>query len=236
MRQIEVLGIPITDYTAKEAVRRSTGFLANSALEIIYLVSMNSFMEAENSPEHKEYLANIDLMVCDDVELLPYFEADTKERREEIETSVFTREFVKRLVRANKKILVVADAKNIATVVERLKSVNERANIIKIIEYSEEMQVEDLINDINAEEPDAVFSKLPPKAVYEFACANKNSINAEVWFALNYDKATRPKKTGRLLAWVEKHLSKKAFSDKVTEYKNVENEQAVEEENSEKNE
>lgn len=229
MRQVEVLGIPITDYTAKEAVRRSTDFMANSALEIVYLLSMRSFMEAEDNPEYKDYLASIDLLVCDDVELLPYLCADTKERREEIESSVFAREFIKRLVRSNKKILIVSEAKNIEQTKERLLSVNERANIIGVIEYSEETPLEELINDINVCEPDVVISKLKPREVYKLACANRASINAQVWFSLNYDKTTRPKKTGKLIAWIEKHISKKAFDEKVVEYQSNESEEEIKE-------
>ena len=107
MRQMQVLGVELQDYTVREAMRKTDSFLKDTKVSTIAYITARGLMAAEESQELKTFLSNIDLTVAADTDILRAAGIENRNRTKEIENDEFMEEFLKKLVRGKRKVYLL---------------------------------------------------------------------------------------------------------------------------------
>lgn len=223
---MQVLGVELQDYTVREAMRKTDYFLRDSKVSTIAYVTTRGLMAAEESPELKTFLSNIDLTVAADSDILHAAGVENRNRIKEIENDEFMKEFLKKLVRGKRKVyLLTGTGEQLQELESCLKSYQQGLRIVGRFSLDVLEREEDwLINEMNGQMPDVVISNISSPQRESFFENNHMKMNARIWLMLK-DKVVHT--TGRkdVLWRVGDLLSKKLFRRKVVQYQNQEQEE-----------
>ena len=69
-KKIEILGLPIDNYSVREAILLAEGYLNSTSMNIIETVSMKTLADAESSEAVKEVISLADLTIIGEKEIL----------------------------------------------------------------------------------------------------------------------------------------------------------------------
>ena len=109
MRKTEVLGIPLTDYTIRESMKKVDSFFKDGKVSTIAVITMKGLLVAHEDEFIKEWMTKIDLAVPADVEILRAGDIAFHNRIRDVENNVFVTEFFKRLARQKKTVYLLSD-------------------------------------------------------------------------------------------------------------------------------
>ena len=65
--KINVLGVNIDSFTAKEAMKETIAFLESEPVSVIDVVSVDALMQMNDLPELKEKMNEFDMIVLDEI-------------------------------------------------------------------------------------------------------------------------------------------------------------------------
>lgn len=219
MKVIDILGMHITDYPLKEAIKLSLKFVSSGAMNTIFYVSSQVLLDAGDNPGQRERLQSMDLILYGEPTVLDVLGEKSRERKNEIKQDEFLREFVKKIARGKQKVYLVSDSESKADKLEEyLKELHSSVQIIGRYIWEKEQSAADLVNELNDVSPDVIISQLPNEVQQEIICENRRMINANVWIALLYERAVNKKKKvtfGSKLDWM---FYKRLFKRKVDKY------------------
>lgn len=220
IKKIDILGMQLDDYTVREAIHRVEAFPDDNFLKSIENISMQMLMETEHDPVLKEVISSLDLAVIGEKEILEVAGAKTMQRMKETEGNDFFFEFMKRIERNRKRIFLLGETEEKT---EKIKQqlLEEYPKLLLEGEYALENCVgnlEAVINDLNAANPDIVLSVLPAPKQEHFFWEHKDKISAKIWYGLGENgtgkKSGMKKKfksllhRGRLKSSIEKYEKK----------------------------
>ncbi len=229
MKEIDVLGMHITDYPVKEAIKHALKFIGNGAMNTIFYVSSPVLLEAGENPQQKEWLESMDMLLYGEPTVLDVLGENTRERKNEIKQDAFLHEYIKKIARGKRRVFLILDSQEKADSLEAyLHSLHESVNIIgKYIWNEEESQADDLVNELNDVSPDIIISKLPNLVQQKLICENRKMINASVWIALLYERVIKKHKV-TFGAKLDRLFYMRLFKRKVDRYEieKAESEQA----------
>ena len=94
MKVIDVLGMHITDYPLKEAIKLSLKFVSSGAMNTIFYVSSQVLLDAGDNPGQRERLQSMDLILYGEPTVLDVLGEKSRERKNEIKQDEFLREFI----------------------------------------------------------------------------------------------------------------------------------------------
>ena len=219
MRHMQVLGVDLQDYTVREAMRKVDYFLRDSKVSTISYITTRGLMAAEESPELKIFLSNIDLTVAADADILHAAGIENRNRMKEIENDEFMEEFLKKLVRGKRKVYLLTGTKEQLEALEVcLKSYQENLRVVGKFSLDELEKDEDwLINEMNGYMPDVVISNISSPQRESFFENNHMKMNARIWLMLK-DKVVHATHRKDILWRVGDSLAKKWFRRKVEQY------------------
>ncbi len=220
MKVIDVLGMQITDYPLKEAIKLSLKYISSGAMNTIYYVSSQVLLDAGDHPQQKEWLESMDLILYGEPTVLDVLGEKTRERKNEIKQDMFLHEFIKKIARGKQSVYLIMDSEDKANGLEKyLQELHSSVNVIgKYIWDEETSKAEELVNELNDVSPDVIISKLPNAVQLKLICENRRMINASVWVALLYERIINKKKKvtfGSKLDWM---FYKRLFKRKVNKY------------------
>lgn len=218
MKVIDVLGMHITDYPLKEAVKQSLKYIGNGAMNTIFYVSSQVLLEAGENPQQKEWLESMDMILCGEPTVLEVLGEKSRERKNEIKQDAFLHEFIKKIARGKQKVYLVTDKQEKANQLESyLLELHGSVSIIGKYIWQEEDGAEELVNELNDVLPDVIISQLPHAVQEKLICENRRMINASVWVALLYERAVKKRRVtfGPALDWL---FYKRLFQRKVDHY------------------
>lgn len=227
MKVIDVLGMHITDYPLKDAIKLSLKFMGNGAMNTIFYVSSQVLLDAGENPQQREWLESMDLILYGEPTVLDVLGENTRERKNEIKQDAFLHEFIKKIARGKQRVYLILDSKEKADALDSyLHELHGSVDIIgKYIWDVENSSAEDLVNELNDISPDVIISKLPNAEQQKLICENRRMINASVWVALLYERVAKKQNVtfGSKLDWM---FYKRLFKRKVDKYETekVENE------------
>lgn len=208
IKQIQLLGMTIPNYSLREELQLAQDALRNEKLSLLLTVSMQSLLKVCNSESQqtKECVEQADLVVVEDPEILSVAGINSSQRIREAEDHLFFNELLKRLQRGQQQVYLVA-AKNSA--LEKIKEILlDRYEKLKIVgEYSIEEYPDDLdrmINEINSAAPDVIISVMPTPQQEEFLVANRSKLLAKLWYGLGENYGLLMEKKG--FGWRMKRL------------------------------
>ena len=219
MRHMQVLGVDLQDYTVREAMRKVDYFLRDSKVSTISYITTRGLMAAEESPDLKTFLSNIDLTVAADTDILHAAGIENRNRIKEIENDEFMEEFLKKLVRGKRKVYLLTGTKEQLEELEVcLKSYQENLQIVGRFSLDTLEKDEDwLINEMNGNMPDVVISNISSPQRESFFENNHMKMNARIWLMLK-DKVVHTTHRKDILWRVGDLLAKKLFRRKVEQY------------------
>ena len=186
MRHMQVLGVELQDYTVREAMRKTDYFLRDNKVSTIAYITIRGLMAAEESPELRSFLSNIDLTVAADSDILRAAGVENRNRIKEIENDEFMEEFLKKLVRGKRKVYLLTGTKEqLQELEECLKSYQEKLRIVGRFSLDELEKEEDyLINEMNGLMPEVVISNISSPQREQFFENNHMKMNARIWLML----------------------------------------------------
>jgi N-acetylglucosaminyldiphosphoundecaprenol N-acetyl-beta-D-mannosaminyltransferase len=158
------------------------------------------------SEQVKGCVEQADLVLVEDPEILSVAGITASQRIHEAEEHLFFTEMMKRLVRGQQQVYLLA-SQNAA--LEKIKEMlGERYEKLRIVgQYSIEDYPEDLdrmINEINSAAPDVVLSVMSVPEQEEFLAENRSKILAKLWYGVGENFLLPTQKKG--LGWRMRHL------------------------------
>lgn len=191
IKEIEILGIRLDNYTVHEAMLQVETYLDNTVMNTIEAVTMEMLVRAGEDEMLKEGIESLDLAIIDEKEILRAAGVDSPQRIKETMERQFFTEFMKRIVRNGNTVYLFGETRQQLNVLQGfLEGHYERMQIIG--SYAMEECVGDydgVVNEINIVSPDIVFSILPTPEQEYFLMENKSKMNAKIWYGLGADYA-----------------------------------------------
>ena len=196
MKVIDVLGMHITDYPIKEAIKHALKYIGNGAMNTIFYVSSPVLLEAGENQQQREWLESMDMLLYGEPTVLDVLGENTRERKNEIKQDAFLHEYIKKIARGKQRVYLILDSQEKADQLnEYLHDLHESVNVIGTYIWDEEnSKAEDLVNELNDVSPDVIISKLPNLVQQKLICENRRMINASVWIALLHERVIKKKK------------------------------------------
>lgn len=211
MRKFSILGISLTDYSAREALHKTERYLHSGALNTAAYISSELISRVSGDEERKKTLEQLDLTVCMEPSILEAADIAANGRIREIEERIYLKEVLRRLVRTHSRVcLLTSTAEVMETLSESLQEYQDNLNLAgkKVFEDYEE-NVERLMNDLNDLAPDVVISGLPWDMTLDLIKEARRYLNAELWLALPEKKMSGMQKISFLHRIQEKWFQKK---------------------------
>ena len=175
-------------YYAKDAMKEVVDGLNCDTLKTIEIVDYNMVDNNHDNVEWVNTINDMDVIVPGDIKLLNMAGVEDRLMIREVEKSSFMKMFLRYMDKYEKDIFIIAlnqDELDLAKA--------------RVVEYVDENKVEgmsvdeltgrsedEIINEINALEPDCILSVLPSAKQEEFIRSNKAYINAGIWLGCGY--------------------------------------------------
>lgn len=208
IKQIQLLGMTIPNYSLREELQLAQDALKDERLRLLLTVSMQSLIKVGNgqSQQIRECVEQADLVVVEDPEILSVAGITSSQRIREAQDHLFFTELMKRLQRGQQQVYLVA-SKNAA--LEKMQEIlSDRYEKLHIVgQYSIEDYPDDLdrmINEINGAAPDVIISVMPTPQQEEFLVANRSKLLAKLWYGLGENYGLLMEKKG--FGWRMKRL------------------------------
>ncbi len=221
LKKLDILGLELDNYTVREAMLNVENYLNNDVMNTIETISMRMIEQAGGDDVMHNCLQELDLAVIGEKEILTAAGVTSMQRMKETGENEFFHEFMKRLIR-NKKTAYLLGEKQAD--VERLGAfLHDEYEKVRIVgQYAMEDCAGDLdavVNAINVETPDVVFSVLPSPYQEHFLEDNRGKLSARVWYGLGEHYAADEKKHS-LLRWLRRIIRRKKLTNRLNEYNN----------------
>lgn len=223
MQKIDILGMNLTDYSVREAVGITDRFLGSGSLNTILFISAKILVGVGVSEEQQAWMADADLVVWSDAEIVKQAGIRAKDRIHEVEDQSYIREVLKRLGRGKKSLYLLAESEaGLEELEADLKAVREDLNIIgkSVADGMVQEEWDAMANRMNEAAPVAVISRMAFEHQMRMMEGMKRILNAEVWLALDQ----RALSGGNREPFIKKLLSKwyhLLFQKQLSEYQDA---------------
>lgn len=156
--RVQVLGVEVDKLGVNRAVNIARTYLKNVNLNIIYFVSKNSAVYAQNHEEFAQFVSQADMVMPADKDMQEVVFTTSFDRRVKSLTSQFLVRFFSGLNHDKKSVYVLGTANQVETYETYIKGTYPEVIYHSgVVTFEEEMDIELLINNINAEAPDVLF-------------------------------------------------------------------------------
>lgn len=217
MKRYSILGISLTDYTAREALKQIDRFLQGGIMNTVACLTVGRLTEAAEDPEVRAMVESMDLTLCVESDILEAAGIAVPDRIREISEQVVLQECLYRVAGEDGSIFVLGDTAEKAQELEnRLLGLHPDIRVSGcegIDAY--EGRVEQLMNELNDAAPQIIFSNIVWPGDLELMLWCRKFLNAMVWFAMPEKEPVQAEKGSFL-----KNISRMIFKKKVTEYNN----------------
>lgn len=222
MKDMNVLGIELKDYSVKEAMKLVSQFLKDAKVDTVCFLSTDILLNAGDNPELKMWLQSMDLTVPVSSEILYAANLASRQRLKEVENSSFYTEFMKKISAEKRTAFILTEKEE--TVKNSKDYLEKNAPGVQVVgAYAFETLTGDsdvIINEINSTFPDIVFSRLPFPKQEQFVYENKSKINAKLWVALKENFIAKEGKTSLKIKNLSTLIEKTIFRRLVSKYEN----------------
>lgn len=219
MKKLNVLGISLSDYTLREAMKLTVKYLNSGALNTVFYLSTQILVEALDHEEQREWIEKMDLNIIGEPDILRASNNNTWSRIHEIENNDYLRELLHKLSRSKKTVYLLADSEEGLKILEESLRIQEE-NLVVVGGYSLPPQTESLdslINEINDIAPSVIISCLTYPLQGRIMQEEKRRINAELWVGLLKDWNKKIKKPPFFLR-ISNTMYRRIFRRRVKSY------------------
>lgn len=218
MREINVLGIRLKDYSLKEELKLMDVYLKNGAMNTVIYLNTRLMVEAGADEELKKWIEEADLTVCGDEEVIRQMGIASYGRLYDAENMMFLSESLRGLNAKKASLFIIADnEQNLAELKKDIDMLCPEISISGEGIFGNDGNVNaQTINKINDLVPSMIILKMP--FIFQKKLMNEGSlINSEVVIGIPEDM-----NISRREGFYEKiirRVYRKVFIRKITEYK-----------------
>ena len=222
MREINILGLNLRDYTLREKLRMLNSSLGRRAMATIGFVSARALMQAEKDGVRKAWLESMDIGEYCDADILRAAGITARGRLKEAENNSFLREFLGRLIREERAVYLLAGSQDMLESMEAYDEIRQMCVTGRNILPAENGSNADvIINDINDKAPCAVLTYADCLVQADFVSVNRRRMNADIWVDMP-EKGTVSIAPDKKFPALIKNMQRKLFQRKVHQYENQE--------------
>ena len=160
--KISVLDVDIDTCTAKEALKKTIGFMESMPVNIVEMVTVDGLMQMDEMPELKGEIRKFDLVMAGDRTILEAAEVTEKKYLQETEGQLFLKLFLRYLHKNHKRVyLLVESEEEGQAFFDYLQKYYEGIQVAGLAKVSAQNRADDmLVNAINGGEVDCVIAAL----------------------------------------------------------------------------
>ncbi len=221
LKKLDILGLELDNYTVREAMLNVEIYLNHNEMNTIETISMSMLEQAGRDEVVHNCLQELDLAVIGEKEILTAAGVNSMQRMKETGENEFFHEFMKRIIRNKKTVYLLGEKKaDVEHLYAFLQDEYEKAKIVG--QYAMEDCLGDLdavVNAINVETPDVVFSILPSPYQEHFLVDNRGKLSAKIWYGLGEHYAA-DEKWRSLFRWLRRLIHRKKLTNRLNEYNN----------------
>ncbi|MCI5648642.1 MAG: WecB/TagA/CpsF family glycosyltransferase [Fusicatenibacter sp.] len=219
--EVEILGVAVKNKRVDAAMSQVEEYLKNDKLNTIGIVTMQMLMQASQDDRWKKYIADFDMTVICETEVLDAAGFDPEEPiYEEVESNEFIARLFWYLIQKACRIYVLGDTEGEAKALEKYLVETYPGILIAgsaVVNSLEEASYDSLINEINSKTVDVIVSGLAGTRQDQFVLENSSKINAKIWFSLGEHPSVQ-NDAGIKTSWWGNLLKKNTFRRMVTKY------------------
>ena len=196
MKKINLLGMKLQDRYARESLMLTDRFLKKRAVHIMLYLTTAVLLEAAENEEEKAWIEAADAILWGDTEILKAAEITAKGRYYEVAEKGFLMDFLRRMAKTHKSILVISDTDEQAQSLK--KELIQMQNGITIVGTMTIQDTEDdrenIINAINMMAPAVIIVRMPFVLQRKWLMLSRQYMNAGIWLGMPEDFSCTHKK------------------------------------------
>lgn len=212
--KIKVLDVPISNYTAKEAMQKVMKYMHTEQLSIIELVTLDTLVQLFDKEEQKQYFEEFEITAAADKALLEAAGITDSRYLKEVQNLLFVKMAMRFLHKNRYKVFLLAEDEE---TLKRLKDyvAGEYGGIViaETATMEEHGKSDDMIvNRVNGAEADCIIATLPSPLQEEFVLRNRLLLNARIWFGFGmevWESQAHISKKQWLKSFFTQHIVKK---------------------------
>ncbi len=226
MRQLDILGIRLRDYSLREGLKKACSFMDNGALSAICYLSDQTLVKAAEEPRQQEWIEQMDMTVFGTTDILKAAGIESRGRIRDVEENTFFREFIRRSVREQRTFFLVAGTPQMLEKLEAyVRRAYEKEPVVIAGSYllsQEESGADSLVNEVNDVAPDIVISCLPFAQQAGYMNEYRKMMNARIWLGMLEEQLVEG--DGRqFFRSVRQNYLKRMFRYKISKYEQEKN-------------
>lgn len=181
--KIQVLGIEIDNYSAKDAVKLMMTYMGTEPVNVIEMVTMNTLGKFQQDEEAGTLFHSFDLALAGDKGILQAAGVIEERRLKEVEELLFIKMAMRYLHKNNARVLLLAEnAADLEKLEGYMKEDYANIQVVETATLEEQAASDDkLLNLVNGAEAECILSTLSSPTEEQFVYRNKSLINARVW-------------------------------------------------------
>lgn len=212
--KISIMDIDIDNCSAKEAMKKTVGYMGTEPVNIVEMATVAGLMQMEDMHKLKEDMCGFDLILAGDKTILEAADITDRKCLQEIEGRVFLKMFMRYLHKNHKRIyLLVESEEEGQKFFDYLQHYYYGLQVIGLAKVSAQDQADDmLVNDINGGEVDCILAALKSPLQEEFIVRNRSLLDARVWLGLGKEYIQDGKtglNPGKITQFIEEFIFKK---------------------------
>lgn len=186
VKKIRLFGMEIDNFSLREEVLRGEDFYNKTELNVIRTISVNMLSMAAENQTVRDAIAQADLLVVGDREILMEAGIYSSQRLREADEHGFMKEYLRRICKEQRRVFLVASGPDELDELQRfLNSTYETMQIVG--SYMAEScggEYDTLVNEMNAALPDIIISALDSPIEDELLQEERAKIDARVWYSI----------------------------------------------------
>ena len=185
MKTIMLMGLEIKDLSVRECLHMTGEFLKNGSLNVIYFLSGQALLSAEDSEELRQLVKDADIVLPDTTDILHAAGTNNRSREKEIERNLFLKGFFRICSRDKKRIFIIADSEEREKAIRSAVSMIQKdLNFVGTYILTDADDAENAVNEVNSVAPDIVLSVVRTPLHEEFIYGQKMKINSKLFVAM----------------------------------------------------
>lgn len=217
--EIQVLGIKIDNFTAKDAVKRVVSCMNSEPVSVVEMITMHTLGQFQQNEMSGELFENIDFALASDKGILEAAGVTDECRLKEVEELLFVK-LILRFLRKNaaKVFLLAKDQSDMQKLEQYMHDDYSNLQVVGKATMEENGNSDDnLLNLVNGAEAECIISVLPSPLEEELIYRIKSLVNAGIWLGLKglLDELKK-EKTGfqKIKEFILRQLLKKEMAKK----------------------
>lgn len=219
VKKIRLLGMELDNFSLREEVLQGENFYNKTELNVIRTISMKMLSDAADNQLVRDGLAQADLLVVGDKEILTEAGIYSSQRLREAVEHGFMQEYLKLMSANQRRIFLVAPTSGaMHNLQEYLCSTYENMQLVgNYVLDTCDGEYDIMVNEINAALPDVIVSVMESPQEDRILQEVKAKIDARVWYSLG-SRYIDPEGKLSFIMWFQQLIHKGRFKNVVHHY------------------